>query len=415
MYTCTVRPTDTVLCLSSTLGGIDPMRPLRVAVLDPGGFTPPYTHNLCSALGQQGHNVRLFTSPSDFMTGSVSAPQTYCCEEFFYRWVTRTFEKGHVGRLPAKGLEHVWDSARLVAALERWQPDVVHVQWFPLPLVDGLVFTRVSSIAPIVHTVHDSELLSQSRLSHLRQFRIDHLRRQSAHLIAHTEYTQSNLLARREIESASISIIPHGLLHRPRDPTSPRRDHYLYLSADGDSRILFFGSIKPYKGLETLVRAFSHMPREVQATTTLHVAGRARMDLGPIKELAAELDVADRIEWDLGHIDDVALRDAFDRATVVALPYRRIDQSGVLLTAIARGVPVVASTVGGFPETIHDGTHGHLVPPNEPKAFGSALSRVLADHTHRSQLETRMEALAREWPSWETIAAETVSVYRQTL
>ncbi|MWV65239.1 glycosyltransferase [Halorubrum sp. JWXQ-INN 858] len=416
------------------------MRPLRVAVLDPGGFTPPYTHRLCSALGRLGHDVRLFTAPSDFATGSVGAPRAYSREEFFYRWVTRTFEREGLGRLSAKGVEHVRDSVRLVAALERWRPDVVHVQWFPLPPIDVLVLERLAAVAPVVHTVHDSEPRSRARLARVRRLGTDRLRRRSARLIAHTEYTRTNLRARRGIDDDAIAVVPHGLLHRPRDPEPSRRsdgssrgdpepsrgesgslrrdsgssrggdgaDH----PADAESRVLLFGSIKPYKGLDTLVRAVSHLPRAVRATTTLHVAGRARMDLAPITELAGELGVADRIEWDLGHVDDAGLRDAFDRATVVALPYRRIDQSGVLLTAIARGVPVVAADVGGFSETIDDGTHGHLVPPADPRAFGSALGRVLADRVHRSRLEAGMATRAREWPSWEAIAAQTVSVYR---
>ena len=101
----------------------------------------------------------------------------------------------------------------------------------------------------------------------------------------------------------------------------------------------------------------------------LEVVGSPRMPLGPLKERAAALGVAGRNRWDERFVSDAELAEAFGRATVVALPYRVIESSGVLATALAFGVPPVLTNVGGFPELCAAYDLGVPVPPDAPDAL----------------------------------------------
>jgi len=95
----------------------------------------------------------------------------------------------------------------------------------------------------------------------------------------------------------------------------------------------------------------------------------------------------------------------------VALPYRAIDQSGVLMTAVAFGKAIVASRTGGFPEVIRDGVQGILVAPGNVLELAAALQDLLANPARRQAMEQATRHLARTELSWTNSAQKTVAIY----
>ena len=132
--------------------------------------------------------------------------------------------------------------------------------------------------------------------------------------------------------------------------------------------ILFFGLLRPYKGIDTLLEAF----RRVEGAE-LWIVGNPRMDVEPLRELAAE--APGRVRFLTRFVDDAEIPAIFRRADVVVLPYRDAEQSGVLYTGLAFGKPMVLSAVGGFPEVAAAGA-ARLVPPGDPAALAAALARA---------------------------------------
>jgi glycosyltransferase involved in cell wall biosynthesis len=102
------------------------------------------------------------------------------------------------------------------------------------------------------------------------------------------------------------------------------------------------------------------------------------------------------------------------RADVVALPYRNIEQSGVLYTALAFGRPLVLSSVGGFTEIGERGA-ARLVPPEEPDALAEAINELIADRDTAAALAAGAEREASEISSWPRIAEQTMALYRDLL
>lgn len=142
---------------------------------------------------------------------------------------------------------------------------------------------------------------------------------------------------------------------------------------------LFFGFVRPYKGLDVLIDALPAARRAVPGLR-LWVAGEFWM---PAAELAARARA-------LGLGDDaLTLEDAYlpaaeaaarlAAADVCVLPYRTATQSAVATAAFARGVPVIATRVGGLPEAVADGASGLLVPPEDPSALAAALARFFEE------------------------------------
>ena len=102
------------------------------------------------------------------------------------------------------------------------------------------------------------------------------------------------------------------------------------------------------------------------------------------------------------------------RAELVVLPYRNIEQSGVLYTALAFGRPLVLSSVGGFPDIAERGA-ARLVPSEDPVALGKALAELLADPAARAQLGAAAAREAATTYSWDRIGQQTMGLYRELL
>ncbi|HEY8002105.1 MAG TPA: glycosyltransferase family 4 protein [Solirubrobacterales bacterium] len=365
---------------------------MRVQVVDPPAFTPPYDRALCAALAAAGAEVELVTSRFEY--GPVAAPEGYRVTELFYRRSTgRGFEAR--GRRSLRLAEHVPGMRRLRAHAAG--ADVVHLQWLSVPDLDRFLLPP----RPRVFTVHYP--LPASSRARKRQRAL--LSRMDA-VIAHSEHGTAEL---RELlgDPARVHRIPHGAFeHLTRQPDErPLPDE---LAAVEGPVILCFGLVRPYKGVDVLIEAFGRT-----SGAELWIVGMPRMDLSPLRRLAERcpgtVRFVDRF------ITDPEIPAYFRRADVVALPYRRIEQSGVLYTALAFGKAIVASSIGGFTEVGERDGALRLVPAGDPAALATALSELLADPQARAELASAAARAAAGPYSWTQIAERTLDVYNELL
>jgi glycosyltransferase involved in cell wall biosynthesis len=114
-------------------------------------------------------------------------------------------------------------------------------------------------------------------------------------------------------------------------------------------------------------------------------------------------------------VSDGEMADLFDSADMLVFPYRGIDTSGVLMAAIARGIPVIASNIGCFAEMLVDGEQGRLVKPDDPEALVSVLADLIDDPSKVQAMRSKMNQLLEQIPTWRRIAEMTTEVYVQEL
>jgi glycosyltransferase involved in cell wall biosynthesis len=172
--------------------------------------------------------------------------------------------------------------------------------------------------------------------------------------------------------------------------------------------VLWFGNLRDYKGVDVLLDAF----REVEGAE-LWIVGRPAMPMEPLQ--AAAERARGTVRFVPRFITDPEIPAFLRRADLVVLPYRRIDQSGVLYTALAFGKPLVLSSVGGFREIVEDHGAGRLVTPGDPDDLAGALRELLADPVERQRLAEASARAASEDYSWDSIAARTMAVYREAI
>jgi glycosyltransferase involved in cell wall biosynthesis len=221
-------------------------------------------------------------------------------------------------------------------------------------------------------------------------------------VIAHSQAGVTRLRA-LGVDPGRVHQVPHGTfehLTRQRDEVGLPPD----LAAVEGRVVLCFGLLRPYKGIDVLLEAF----REIEGAE-LWVVGMARMPLEPLRALAERC--AATVRFVPKFITDREIGAYFRRADLVVLPYREIEQSGVLYTALAFGKPIVASDVGGFSEI----SALRLVPPGDPAKLAAALAELLDDPERLAELARASATAAGGEHSWDSVAERTLAVYDDVL
>lgn len=366
---------------------------MRVQIVDPAAYTPPYDHALSAALARAGAEVELVTA--HFPYGPVPREPGYEVTELFYRRSSHVGEGAARRRRLLRAAEHL--PGMLRHRRHARDADVVHYQWLPIPPLD---LRLLAGVHPRLFTMHWRFPDPGSRIAAtLRRL----LARMDA-VVAHSEHGKSRLASDYGVEAERIEVIPHGAfdyLTRQRDE-HPLPDE---LAAVDGPVILAFGLVRPYKGTDLLVDAFARLDG-----AELWVVGMPRMPMGPLRELAAR--APGTVRFVDRFVTDPEIPAFMRRADVVALPYRNIEQSGVLYTALAFGRPLVLSDVGGFPEVAALGA-ARVFPSGDADALAAALRELLAAPGERERLAAGALAAARGPYSWDAIGARTLDLYRR--
>ena len=368
---------------------------MRVQVVDPSAYTPPYDRALSGALARAGADVELVTSR--FAYGPVPPAEGYRVSELFYRRAGR-YAVADRGRFATKLAEHVPDMLRYRRHAR--SADIVHWQWLTVQPVDAFLLPPKR---PRVLTAHDI-LPREPRPGQISSTR--RLLDKMDAVVVHSQHGAGRLQSELGVDPGRIHLIPHGafdyLTKLPEEKPLPPG-----LAEVEGPVVLFFGLLRPSKGVDLLIEAFNDVKG-----AELWVVGMPRMPLEPLKELASE--IRGRVRFVSRFVEDAEIPALFRRADIVALPYREIDQSGVLYTALAFGKPIVLTSVGGFDEIAADGI-ARAVPPNAPRSLAATIQELLDEPDERERLAEAARAAAAGRYSWDAIAQQTLTLYRDLL
>jgi glycosyltransferase involved in cell wall biosynthesis len=367
---------------------------MKIQLVDPSAFTPPYDRALAAALARAGAEVELLTTR--FLYGPVPPAEGYKVDERFYRRSAARGLKAR-GRLPFKTAEHLGDMLRFRRDAAA---DVVHYQWLTIPPLD------VRLLPPLRPRVMTAHYILPPRPSRRAVRSARRVFDSMDAVVAHSEHGATRLRDEVGLDAAKVRVIPHGafdyLTKLPEEKPLPAE-----LEGAEGPVVLSFGLLRPYKGIEQLLEAF----RQVR-DAELWIVGNPRMDVGPLRELAAA--AGGRVRFITRFVDDAEIPAIFRRADLVVLPYLDAEHSGVLYTGLAFDKPLLLSAVGGFPEVAETGA-ARLVPPGDTAALASALEELTRDETARAEL-TAAAAQAAAGPfSWDEAAHRTLDLYRELL
>ncbi len=238
----------------------------------------------------------------------------------------------------------------------------------------------------IAHNVLPHERLPLDRLL------VRGLLRLVDHTITHTA-EQQELAERLGSRSVSWTPLPPHLV-----PTG-RRDR---VGEPSLRRLLFFGIVRPYKGLDDLLRAVAEVP-----DIELSVHGEVWIDQTELHDLISDLGLASRVTVDPEYVPDAQVPGVFSEVDALVLPYRSGTASQLVLVAHHLGVPVIATAVGSFPDQIEHDVDGLLCAPSAPADLAASI-RLLYEEDRLDRLRA---GAIRARPSdhlWAPYVAEVV-------
>ncbi|MBA2546313.1 MAG: glycosyltransferase family 4 protein [Solirubrobacterales bacterium] len=369
---------------------------MRVQIVDPAAYTPPYDHALAGSLARAGAQVELVTC--EFPYGSVPREPGYGVTELFYRRSSAAGSGNAKARRAIRAAEHV--PGMLRHRRHARAADVVHYQWLPVPRLDDRL---LADVHPRVFTMHWRFPEPGSRIAGTLASLLERM----DGVVAHSRHGSERLVSQFGVDPGRIEVIPHGAfdyLTRQQNEEALPGD----LSEAEGPVILAFGLIRPYKGTDVLLEAFAKMREDAE----LWIVGRPMVPMEPLRALA---DAAPgRVRFVERFVADTQVPALMRRADLVTLPYRNIEQSGVLYTALAFGRPLVLSAIGGFPEVAELGA-ARTVPPADPDALAAALDELIADPAERESLGAAALAAAETHYSWDEIGRRTLAFYERLL
>lgn len=367
---------------------------MRVQIVDPAAYTPPYDHALAAALARAGAQVELVTSR--FPYGPVPREQGYEVSERFYRRGSGP-RIGHRARRVLRVAEHLPDMLGYRRHAEA--ADLVHFMWLPIPSLDRRLLPPKR---PRVFTMHWRLPEKGTRIART----LTSLLAEMDAVVVHSEHGAERLANDFGVYPRRLEVIPHGafdyLTHQPSEVPLPEE-----LRQVEGPVVLAFGLVRPYKGTDVLLDAFTRI-----TGAELWIVGMPRMPMAPLHHLAAR--APGKVRFIDRFVTDPEIPAFMRRADIAVLPYRNIEQSGVLYTALAFGCPLVLSDVGGFPEVAKLGA-ARLAPVGDPNALANVLQELLEHPAERERLGSKALAAAHGPYSWDEIGRKTVALYKRLL
>ena len=290
--------------------------------------------------------------------------------------------------------------------------DLVHSHYW----LSGLIGARLKTLWNVPHVVmfHTlGEIKNRASLDeHESGLRIESEAAVIAaadRVICATELERDSLRQLYGAPDAKVSVIPLGV-DLDRFKPAAKQAARTALGLEDERIILFVGRIEPLKGLDILINAASLLESDVECTV-LVVGGDAssQAEVDGLRELARDRGIEHRVAF-VGAVDHETLPLYYNAADVCVVPSHYESFGLVAVEAMASGVPVVASRVGGLTGTVKDGETGYLVPWLCPEPFAERIELLLENEPLRKDLgESGREAMARY--RWENVATAVLDLY----
>ncbi|MEC3949305.1 glycosyltransferase family 4 protein [Sphingobium sp. HWE2-09] len=377
---------------------------MKVAMLDPSLFTGRYDDSLCAALAGEGAAVTLLGRP--MRDTDAITPQNYAYYPHYFRRseaLRMRLGEGRTFRL-TKAAEYA-----LACAVGDIRPltnaDIVHIQWLPLAPADALLLKRLKGRTALVHTVHNADAYHADAGVQGRGYRA--LLDQFDALIVHGDTTGAALMG-QGIDPARIHVTPHPPMRlaaaTPADLAS--------IPASTIPRLLFFGTIRPYKGVDVLIEACLLLWCAGHVFE-LALAGKPFMDTAPLLDPVHQAGFADRLVTDFGFLTEPRLDAHMLRADIIVFPYRHINSSGAFLSALHHGKAMVTSDAGMFGQ-LPAGVAVRSAAGNAP-ALAQALLPLIESAAIRQSHGTQARAYGQAMGTWKDMAVATIGIYKTVL
>jgi len=398
---------------------------MRIAVIEPDGSggLVQFAYQLCSGFAASGADVTLVTSQSYEL---ADLPHDFKVERRLELW-SRVEARGlaristaqrlwRASRRAWRGVVLLREWASLTRFLLRQRYDVIQFGVLPFPFL--VVFLEILRrrglfLAQVCHEFENREEPQAGAVVRRLQRR---LFADLSVVFFLSEAVRQSFVERYAAESGRTYVVPHGnedifrLCARPAPWLKTR-----YGLSEGDVVILYFGAVRPSKGLEDLLEAFIRLAPPPHVKLLIVGYPTKHVDMENLSAIAAASPMAGQVVFDPRYVPKEEVGALVELASVVVLPYRNATQSGVLHLAYSFARPVIATATGELARAVVPGRTGLIVPPQAPDALKDALAAILADPDHARAMGRQARQLSDTRYAWPRIARTMLDVYGHAL
>lgn len=407
---------DTKLGDQSKVAGSAPVTNVKVALLT-GGVDPPYVYGISIALSSKGIGVEVIGSdkvdrPEMHNTGGIVFVNVQKAQTDNAGFARRA---GHILAIYGRLLRYAWSA----------EPKIFHILWnnkleFLDRTLQMLYFKLLGKT--VVLTAHNVNTRARDgKDSVLNRFSLKVQYRLVDHIFVHTERMKKELIGAFGTSDRKISVIPFGVNNAvPDTELTPAEAKKRLRLGDGEKTILFFGALRPSKGLEHLVSAFQLLASKHPDYRLIIAGERKKGTEHYVDGITAAIgqDVSrDRIIQAIQYIPDAETEVYFKAADVLVLPYTSIFQSGVLFLSYSFGLPVIATNVASFEDDVIVGRTGFLCKPRDPADLARVIEKYFESRLFHSLDANRQEIrdYVRVRHSWDLVGEMTRKIYIECL
>lgn len=383
--------------------------PLSIALIDPSLFSLSYDYELGDHLARLGHKVCLYVRP--LRKGEDRPlPNSIYIQTAFYRqtdWLSERFPASRLAKL-FKAFSHVLSLLKLAKQFSKERPDILHMQWTPFPLADRLFCRWIARATPVVFTAHNTVPSHGVQRSSFQTKGYWGVLQAANKVIVHWDGTRQALVA-NGLTASAIEVVGFP-------PIPIRASKTIILTERKRPRVLLFGALKPYKGIDLLVAASIEL---IQAGLDfdVHITGKPFFDLAPIYKSIMTAGLQSHFYIEERFLSESEIFEAIANSDIVVFPYREIDGSGAFASMQGLNKAIILTNVGIFSklELPNEVAANYRVQPDNLAALRTALGRLLGSE-EQLQLNSRAMAQAIErLGSWEIAAEEHLRIYREVL
>ena len=374
---------------------------------DPHGI---FVHRLMKEIAKKGHEVHVL---APYTGGETEYTLEGVHVERFHYFYPRRFEKlsgraGMIDNVKEGFLVKIQVLTFLFfnlihSILKLRKMDVVHVQW-PIPNGLGAIFLKKIYGIPYINTIHGEEVHLSKRYHLL--FALRWLVNNSSKTITNSTATRKFCLE-AGLDGDKIEVIPFGVDTDFFRPLDVYKDETIF-------QILSVGYLIERKGFEYLIRAMP-LVLEKHKQARLKIVGSGPLE-SKLKELIYELDLGDEVEI-VNNVSDEELLMIYNSSDLFVLP-SIVDSQGnteglgvVLLEAMACGLPVIGSDVGGIPDIIEDNKTGIMISEKDISGISGAILKLIENENYLEKLSIQGYDIVRDRFSWKKISKLYLNVY----
>jgi len=303
-----------------------------------------------------------------------------------------------------RNIRRLW---QIFQAVRKFKPEIIHIHsaCYPLELILIFAFKIIMfKKIKIIFTLHDPKFHAGAKegnfqylFSRIQLCLVDHVI-----LLGQFQLELFNKSTFSMIRP-SATILPYGIIKFYKKKNAQN-------IIKQQNRVLFFGRIQKYKGIEYFVEAAQMVKKRIKNVKFV-IAGAGDYFVN------IEKKITDRSLFEVRnyHIPEDELAELMQGCEIVVLPYIEATQSGPLLVAYSFGKPVIATKVGSFPEYIDDGKTGRLVPKADSEMLAETIIGLLSDSELLKSMKKNIDKFIKEKLDWDRISAMQLEKYEEIL